>query len=82
MADVQQHDMKELKNKDFFDYQAEQAHAVAQGSFADDVKEQMDNLTWATHVIFQCILLSGIVQCVFLIEVDSPSVLVLHSCHS
>jgi len=36
-----------------FDYQAEQRHAVANGTFADDLKREQDRLLWCDLLILQ-----------------------------
>lgn len=47
------HDFKKVQNLEKFDYQHEQKYAVENNNFSDEVKEQMDNLTWCDYVIHQ-----------------------------
>lgn len=46
-------DFLELENNDFFKYQAEQIAAVKNGTFTDDIYEEIIKLKWADFVLFQ-----------------------------
>ena len=45
------HNFKEIKNKDFFKQQAEEAHAVAHDGFADELKQEQEKLAWCDVLI-------------------------------
>jgi len=47
------HDFTELSGAEFYKYQAEQVAAGERGTFAADVRAEMDKLLWADLVIFQ-----------------------------
>lgn len=47
------HDFTQLSEEEFYKYQSEQVAATQSGTFATDVKAEMDKLDWADLVIFQ-----------------------------
>lgn len=52
-AVADQRDFQELANHGYFNYQAEQAHAQAHGTFSADIRAEQEKIRWADWIIFQ-----------------------------
>lgn len=46
-----QNDFKNISNPEYFSYLKEQMHAFKTGTFADDLKAEMDKLDWADFIL-------------------------------
>ncbi|MGZ4947040.1 MAG: NAD(P)H-dependent oxidoreductase [Halobacteriota archaeon] len=52
-ATLDKHDFKERWYLDFFDPMVEQYHAAKTGTFAEDIKSEIEKVQWADLMIFQ-----------------------------
>ena len=52
-AVLDEHDFKERQDPDFFNPIVEQYHAATTGTFAEDIKREIEKVQWADLIIFQ-----------------------------